>query len=183
MKLQIIETDQYWLAVSDEEIKEGDYGVGFATGIKGHGGRYFLFKHDGSVEAKLNVLAKAQKVINHLPLNDSPILEGVDLLPELGDIDIEYIVKDVCGYDKNTLLPINDSEVNTALECLKRYQVMCRYNEDDLRKAIDIGYKLARLNLYEADGSLQPKIEEYIQSLKQPRVPKFFIPETGKYEY
>ena len=49
---------------SSDKIKEGDYGIGFAIGIKRVGKGHFLFKHDGSSKSKLNAICKdARKVI------------------------------------------------------------------------------------------------------------------------
>ena len=48
---------------SDEEIKEGDWGMGFAVGINNVGRGHFLFKHDGSIPSKVNALAEGSKKI------------------------------------------------------------------------------------------------------------------------
>lgn len=67
----IIKTNNYLIIVDDSEIKEGDCTY---HPIKG------LYKAvaDGSYTNK-------KKVIAHLPLNISPVLEGVDLLLPLED--------------------------------------------------------------------------------------------------
>jgi len=68
----IIKTDNYLIIVDDSEIK----------------GWYYDFyinkvKHSGGAEYVENGITK--KIIAHLPLNTSPVLEGVDLLLPLED--------------------------------------------------------------------------------------------------
>ena len=76
----IIKTDNYILITSDEEIKEGDYW-------------HYLGEKDNPVKnvlgrswfEKLHDVKMYKKVIAHLPLNNSSILEGVPILPPLPD--------------------------------------------------------------------------------------------------
>ena len=71
MEHKIIKTDDYLLIVSDYEIKEKskDWFYSFETG-KVYDTKTYL----STVSCK--------KIICHLPLNSSPILEGIDLLPD-----------------------------------------------------------------------------------------------------
>ena len=79
MKYEIIKTDDYLLVVDDSEIKEGDYRVNIQRGyIK-------LVDDNPEYYNKRNDVFK--KVIAHLPLNNAPVLEGVELLPPLEPID------------------------------------------------------------------------------------------------
>jgi len=64
----IIETPEYILAVSDEEIKVGDYGLSKVNEIIIFGKNY---------NSKLY-----KKIIAHQPKNKSPEIEGLPLLPE-----------------------------------------------------------------------------------------------------
>ena len=74
----IIKTDNYILITSDEDINTGDYW-------------HYLGEKDDPVKnvlgrswfEKLHDVKMYKKVITHLPLNNSPILEGVPLLPPL----------------------------------------------------------------------------------------------------
>jgi hypothetical protein len=82
MKYSITQTENYLLIVDDSEIKEGDWylpisGIGWKLNIpiKADANGGYNNEH-------------CKKIISHLPLNDSPILKGVDLLPEIED-DIE----------------------------------------------------------------------------------------------
>jgi hypothetical protein len=70
MKHNIIKTENYLLAIDDSEIKEGDWiyeSDSNSVNIAGRG--YHNFTQSDA------------KITAHLPLNNSPILEGVDLLP------------------------------------------------------------------------------------------------------
>jgi hypothetical protein len=93
MEYKIIQIEKYLIAIEESKITEGDYGLGFAEGIKGYGRGYFLFFHDGSNRAKINTIAEnTYKVVAHLPLDDSEILENVPLLPPFEqEDDVEYI--------------------------------------------------------------------------------------------
>jgi hypothetical protein len=96
MKHNIIQTDNYLLIVDDSEIKEGD----------------FLYSVNNKLvvcankESAVTINSKSfsaiiyKKIIAHLPLNNSPILEGVDLLPPLEqEDDVEKLAKE---YSVNT---------------------------------------------------------------------------------
>jgi hypothetical protein len=85
MKHKIITTDNYLLVVDDSEIKENNY-----VYVEGHVKPQMCkgFENNGDVLCYNNlpyIKEKTKKVISHLPLNNSPILEGVDLLPPLED--------------------------------------------------------------------------------------------------
>jgi hypothetical protein len=82
MKHELIKTEDYLLVISDEEINEGDW-------WKSPYGVYSQFNGDEKL------IDGTLKIIAHLPLNNSPILEGVDLLPPLpqGE-DVEELAKE-----------------------------------------------------------------------------------------
>jgi hypothetical protein len=158
MKHDIIKTDNYLLVVSDEEIKEGDNGVGFATGINGKGRGYFIFKQDGTSVGKLNsICVGSKKITAHLPLNNSRILEGVDLLPPLED-DVDKLSADYteewCSKRKVDVY-IHDAFKAGYNKAKEKY----KYTEEDLRKV------LTDKSLYELS------VDEIIQSLQQPKYP------------
>ena len=68
MEHKIIHTDSYLLVVDDSEIKQGDCYLS-ASGI------CFYLKPNKD----------CKKIIAHLPLNNSSVIEGVNLLPPLED--------------------------------------------------------------------------------------------------
>ena len=74
----IIKTDNYILITSDEEIKAGDWYLDTTIDV--------VFKND---KMFLNGVGY-KKVIAHLPLNNSSILEGVPLLPPFEEIKYDF---------------------------------------------------------------------------------------------
>lgn len=76
MKKELIKTNNYLLVIDDSEIKVNDW--------------YYLPRTNSAyrcqadpTELEMEKRFGVAKVIAHLPLNDSPILEGVPLLPPL----------------------------------------------------------------------------------------------------
>ena len=80
---------------NDEEIKEGDYGLGFALGIKGVGRGHYVFKQDGTNIGKLNAICNESKKII-LTTDQDLIKEGVQAID---DEFLEWFVKNpTCEY-------------------------------------------------------------------------------------
>jgi hypothetical protein len=81
MKHKIIRTENYLLVVDDSEIKEGDwlYSISNQLVVQSNKGSADI------INSKVTVDVLYLKIIAHLPLNNSPILEGVDLLPLIED--------------------------------------------------------------------------------------------------
>jgi len=77
MEYKIINTGDYLLIVDDSEIKEGGWHYNLALN--------FVEKTTSFDNGLLQ-----QKIIAHLPLNNSPILEGVDLLPPIDKIPVGF---------------------------------------------------------------------------------------------
>jgi hypothetical protein len=167
MRHKIIYTDNYALIVSDEHIKD----------VRPFMGKYHL--EDGLTINKfpdyLTDLGACKLIIAHRPLTDAPILKGVPLLPEfIQDDDVEELAKDKFPYlgseqvksDQNrhtdTLRHGFKTGYNKAKETYK-------YTEEDLIKAIE----LAQTPL-DYDYDQYPFIDEVIQSLQQPKRPKYF---------
>jgi len=155
MKHNIINTENYLLVVDDSEIKEGDYSFYWNAILK--------------VQIGVNYSnPKAhQKVIAHLPLNNSPILEGVDILPPLEDD------KAICPYPEEKQNAIDwHNGYNKAKEKYK-------YTEEDLRKAWNAAYIDA---LAIDEETYKPLFfEDFIQSLQQPKMPVGFECEMNLY--
>ncbi|MGK2864670.1 MAG: hypothetical protein ACSLE0_22260 [Chitinophagaceae bacterium] len=64
----ISRVNQHLYFTTDEEIKEDDWGIGFAVGIKKQDGTrvgrgHFLFKHDGTSIGKLNAICEGSRKI------------------------------------------------------------------------------------------------------------------------
>jgi hypothetical protein len=89
MTHKLIKTENYLLVVSDD-LTQATEGVYMYRGDVGvlycQKGFWFDFKEP------------YKKIIAHLPLNGSPILEGVPLLPPIKD-DAEELAKEIINYD------------------------------------------------------------------------------------
>lgn len=180
MTHNIIKTHNYLLIVSDEEIKEGDWHMysnkdGSLNGP--YGFRRFLHNDYRCLNAY-----KCKKLISHLPLNNSPVLEGVPLLPPLED-EVEEIVKDyvqelidcksVKEHERAWISAICHQLIIKAKEKYK-------YTEEDLRKVIDMARET--LEYDENRGWYNTKSEDkIIQSLQQPKMPVAFECESTQY--
>jgi len=149
MKNEIIYTDDYALIVSDEEIKEGYYFYSVRKLIEKAIINYSKNEHYGVI-------------IAHRPLTDAPILEGVPLLPEFSQED------DVVELALRTY-PFGNSERNALITGYNKAKETYKYTEEDLRKAID----MATTRRHE-DTVLFFRSDEIIQSLQQPKRPKYF---------
>lgn len=145
MEHKIINTGDYLLIVDESEIKKETYCYDSIDNI--------LVFYKGSMK---NI--GFQKVISHLPLNNSPILEGVDLLPPLED-EVEKKLNENCN-PKISAIMIKG--YNKAKEKYK-------YTEEDLK---DI-WKYVKNN--------RVTYEEYLQSLQQPKMPVGFECDTDYY--
>jgi len=165
-----------FIVVSDEKIKVGDTCISDKNIIdigKIHN-QWTMFKP--STQEHLNILKSCKKVIAQ-----EPNIIFSDLKEEeqrrIGWFDVDFIVKDVCGYDKNVPLPENDNEVNTALDCLKRFQKAQellsdkRFTLEDLRKAFNAGddYRYYENGGFRSIPSDVLDEDGYIQSLSQPK--------------
>jgi hypothetical protein len=148
MEHKIINTETYLLIVDDSEIKEGDF---FMTDDN----RIELYAPDWRAREW------HKKIIAHLPLNNSPILEGVILLPPLED-EVE--------------IPMRNQTIDYSYGYRQGYnkaKEKYKYTEEDLMKAIDMARE------YNPDVVGFTK-NEIIQSLNQPKMPVKFVCEMKK---
>ena len=150
MKYEIIKTENYLLVVDDSEIKEGDYRVNIQRG--------YIKLVDDNPEYYNKRNDVFEKVIAHLPLNNSPILRDVDLLPPLEEeTDVEKrVLAYIAGYNK----------------AKKTY----KYTEEDIRKAWNAAY----IDAMSIDEETYKPLffEDFIQSLTQPKIPIGFKCQT-----
>jgi len=181
MKYNITQTENYLLIVDDSEIKKGDwfYNNVLKECVK-------VIGVWGDKVDSLNSNLETFKVAAHLPLNNSPILEGVDLLPKIED-DIEQWAWDnpcLSREDVYTLFKkvfkeqrldgqffisaakqvyeFNSKLRDLAKEKAKVIKEKYKYTDEDLRKA------LTDKSLYELS------VDEIIHSLQQPKMPVAF---------
>jgi hypothetical protein len=166
-KFRIIETPSYILAVSEEEIQNG----------------YYYNDLDKALRKGYAEQSYHTSVIGYLPKGDAKKLD-LPLLPELVLQDDKF----------ESFL---DREINfnlspkTTIERIKwYYQTYFKattnvYSEADLRKAVQFGIDKCHYGLQHKTKAKETMINDFIQSHKQPKTPKWFVAETetvkGKY--
>jgi hypothetical protein len=157
MKNEIIYTDDYALIVGDEHIKD----------VRPHKGKYHL--EDGLTINKfpdyLTDLGACKLIIAHRPLTDAPILEGVPLLPEFKKED------DVVELALRTY-PFGNSERNALITGYNKAKETYKYTEDDLIAVWNIAFEEG----VSLDDEINDPVsfKDVIQSLQQPKRPKYF---------
>ena len=157
MKNEIIYTDDYALIVSDEHIKD----------VRPHKGKYHL--EDGLTINKfpdyLTDLGACKLIIAHRPLTDAPILEGVPLLPEISQEDavVELALR---------TYPFGNSERNALITGYNKAKETYKYTEDDLIAVWNIAFEEG----VSLDDEINDPVsfKDVIQSLQQPKRPKYF---------
>jgi hypothetical protein len=110
--------------------------------------------------------------VGHLPLNNSPVLEGVSLLPpledEVGELAQAYVI--------NT--PDNEPlRVYAFIEGYNKAKEKYKFTDEDIMKAVVFGYRQNGRN-----GHIDDEEErDFIQSLQQPKMPVAFECESTQY--
>lgn len=177
--MKLITTQDYLLGVDDSGIKEGDLilyknsSIAKCLGFPTDGGGGLKIQIQSDIAKIKTDFESCKKIIAHLPLNNSPILEGVDLLPPLEQEDdveklaFEYTTASqshrrgfIDGYNKATnkydvIITKLFDYLHDKMESISQEQI----DEDS--------FQLGRYRTY-----LQ--IFEFIQSLSQPKMPVEF---------
>jgi hypothetical protein len=157
-KLQIIETPDYILAVSDEETQTG----------------YYYNELDKALRKGNAQKSYHASVIAYKPKGNAPEL-NLPLLPEItAEDDVEKLAKqykDSWGKFEKT-----DESYYGFIEGYESATKV--YSEEDLRRAIDFGSE-TRVFTSDRETITSKRLkDEFIQSLKQPK-PKWFVAEIG----
>ena len=177
MTHKLIHTPNYLLVVDDSEIKEGDYCLmfdDFGNLFLGNLPSQYLGEKNGH---HLNKGLK--KIIAHLPLNNSPILEGVDLLAPLetedfnptGEYTKEYmssLIFDGKSFVSDVLLATRVG-YNKAKEKYK-------YTEEDMREAMFLyaGWITGGVPSLRIAKTAEERQGQIFQSLSQTKIPVAF---------
>ena len=152
MAHKLIKTDNYLLVVDDSLT----IGKGYAlnTSYK------LLLKYNTDQHlAYSNDIVK--KIIAHLPLNGSPILEGVDLLPPLEE-DIEQFAKE--WYDTEVFSSSHIADINSFKEGYNKAREKYKYTEEDMIQC----WNTASIDKHQVFGDqIGGYFKQYIQSLHQ----------------
>jgi hypothetical protein len=170
-KLQIIETPDYILAVSDKEIQTGYYYNDLDKALR-----------KGYVQQSYHA-----SVVAYQPKGNSPQLD-LPLLPELViECDIERLAVEKFPISKDSDIFIETrfdiDQSNRQYGFIKGYKAATKkYTEEDLREAIKYAVNAGRrieLKAVDLDFTVEKYTEELIQSLKQLKTPKWFVAENN----
>jgi hypothetical protein len=164
MEHKLIKTDNYLLVGSNDDLRRGWFYCVRKNDI---------FQDEGE---DVHCCNGDIRITAHLPLNNSPILEGVDLLPPMED-DVEKLADKLisCSDFIDVLLvkEVWKSGYNKAKEKYK-------YTEEDI---LIIRNKLVSMlptgdvsawDMIMAASNYTKWFDEYIQSLQQPKYPVAF---------
>ena len=178
MTHKIIQTEKYLLVVDDSEIKEGDW---FHLDMSDNDRPDEIHQMGINKRSKTGGInfsepnswtSCCKKIIAHLPLNNSPTLEGIDLLPPLED-EAEVMAEE---YSKNYYYDnAQDDVYHGFFQGYKKAKERFKYTEKDMREAFKAGQLDKGNNWYGGD------FNQFIQS-HQTKMPIGFEFET-KDEY
>ena len=163
MQHKLINTGDYLLIVDDSEIKYNDW--------------YYSYLSETIGQAAPNALGNPnlKKVICHLPLNNSSILEGVDLLPPLED-EVEKLADEIVGdsiYYEEDRVNLSDG-MDLFMIGYNKAKEKYKYTEDDLIKLLE-WVKTDDYRYFSRTGTSQELLGQVIQSLQQPKMPVSFL--------
>ena len=178
MTHKLIHTPNYLLVVDDSEIKEGGFVLVSCSEldiietrkVKDYYNEQFLFDGGGQIH-----MDYCKKIIAHLPLNDSPILEGVDLLPPFEqEDDVDELAKEY-GED------IGNKDGTSAFDYKRGYnkaKEKYKYTEKDVNIMVNNAVVFAESNTHLSVGEYATQFKDFydkcIQSLSQTKMPVVF---------
>ena len=159
MKQEIIYTNNYALIVSDEKPLYKDYYI-----------NEFMIAVRTGIDDSEYVEDYIKKIIAHRPLKDASILEGVPLLPEFSQEDVEKLAFNQLfpvWNSKDILENLEQSQIEAFKKGYNKAKETYKYTEEDLIKAIELAQT-------PSDYDSFPLIDEVMQSLQQSKRPKYF---------
>ena len=158
MTHSIIKTDNYLLIGSDDDIRRGLF---YCVRRKN------IFQDEGE---DIHCCMGDIRIIAHLPLNNSPVLEGIDLLPALED-GVEKLAEEFKSSYKK--VGVTDYEVSSFIVGYNKAKEKYKYTEEDLREAL---FEVLNTSKEEccATHTKDSIVRRVIKSLQQPKIPDAF---------
>lgn len=175
MKLQLIHTENYLIAVDDAINHPIDCMY-----------RYIYIDNTIMRISSIQRLSGVNLIIYHLPLNNAPVLEGVELLPPSEDEAELAYQKELLTYnqDKNWVgygKGINGVSKERWKSIYNKAKEDYKYTEEDLRIAIHHAY-LCGVEKLKNFEEVEKMLIENTKAL-QPKLPTSFDTETKQYIY
>jgi len=196
MTHKIIKTENYLLVVDDSEVNINQYvycDLGYIEKVMDIIDGWIY--HTNTLGK--NPIKHYKKIIAHLPLNNSPVLEGVDLLPPIEDnieqwawdnpclsrSDVYHLFEEVFkekvfeGYYKisasKQVHQFNEKVRKLAKEKAEVVKEKYKYTEFDIIKAFEYGWNQRHYGRIDENELLKIQ-KRFIQSLQQPKMPVEF---------
>ena len=176
MKYEIIYTEDCALIVSDEEIKPGDFNVPSDCNKSSDISR--TSEEDLSiVNDKFNGY---KKIIGHRPFTNAAILEGVPMLPQFSkEKSVVSIAEEILlshpDFKAEGFSEYQNGRFNGIIDGFNKAKETYKFTEEDLETAM---LKISEYLLESIENNKVPnsgeKVDEIIQSLQQPKLPKYF---------
>jgi len=170
MKLQIIETPDYILAISDEEIKVNDYCI-----MLDSFGNLFSNVQQYTNPETQHLNKGLRKVIAYQPKGNAPEL-NLPLLPEIiVEDDVEKLAESCAKEAESIDIPYQNGLFYGFIKGHKA--ATKKYSEDDVIKAVKFFASYiasTNRNVFDKDILL------YLNAFKQPKTPKWFVAEKEK---
>jgi len=156
MTHQIIKTENYLLVV-DESNYYDEYYLNKVD--------MRIYKRDGGGNIPTEGGVWHKKITHHLPLNNAPTLEGVELLPPLEDDVYLYATQEHKFNHKS----VQESGFVLGVKVgYNKVKEEYKYTEEDMREAYNLG-----LDTHSKQNP-NKAYDELIQSLQQPKYPVAF---------
>lgn len=175
MQHKLINTGDYLLIVDDKTLTD------MPNNINVYSVRYN--KPIRFAETENSYMNECFEIKAHLPLNNSPILEGVDLLPPLED-EVEKLAKEEIERYRLSSSSIDKPREVQRFNGFKtgynKAKEKYKYTEEDMRKAFRSG---AFTGAYTGNNSgvhIEKDENNFIQFLQQPKYPVAFECEIEK---
>jgi hypothetical protein len=169
IKLEIIETPDYILAISDKKTLSvnGDY---FLDYVNNNLHRWSMTGMHKDKSVWIN------KIIAYQPKSNAPELD----LPLLPEIVVEDDVEKLFEEETKTISFGVNGKQNPLYWFNKGHKAATKvYSEEDLREAIRYGFDVGFCSNSSNKVKNNPQSEDdFTQSLKQPKTPKWFVAET-----
>jgi hypothetical protein len=158
MTHNIIKTDNYLFIGSDDDIRRGLF---YCVRRKN------IFQDEGE---DIHCCMGDIRIMAHLPLNNSPVLEGIDLLPALED-GVEKLAEEFKSSYKK--VGVTDYEVSSFIVDYNKAKEKYKYTEEDLREAL---FEVLNTSKEEccATHTKDSIVRRVIKSLQQPKIPDAF---------
>ena len=179
MRYDIIKTENYLLVVDDSEITEGDWCLANGVTYNNTVVKYLKSPCPPPYVSNLSIL---KKIIAHLPLNNSPILENVDLLSPLEDEVEKLGMHDLESYyGSNLELTASGRMWEDGFDIgYNKAKEKYKWTDEDIFKAYDCG----------SNALLGVSKQSLINFLSQPKYPigfecemEWYNPKTNQSAY